>query len=666
MRLDAGTVAKGCAGARIVTARHLCGAEFDVFRRHAETGRTTIACTAQRALFEQVAEDDALAADLTFANVRETAGWSAAGERAAPKMAALLAIAEVAAPPPIAVTFESNGVALLYGPGDVVIAAAEALKSRLDVTVLISDDGETPVPFALEYPIFRGRIRTVAGHLGAFEIVIDKMAELSPSSRSRLTFGRARDGAISNADILIDLSGDRPLLTAADLREGYLRCDPRDPLAISKLLLRASDLVGTFDKPRYVTFDADLCAHSRSRKVGCTRCLDLCPAGAITPDGDHVAIDPHICGGCGQCAAACPTGAATYAMPAPDVVLQKVRAGARAFAAAGGSNATLLLHDRAHGGALIETLARQGDGLPATCIPLEVNEVTQIGLEIVLAAIAYGYRSVRLLTRDRPRHDIVGLERTIATARSILDGLGFADGSVALVQTDDPTALAAAVSAIEPAAPLAAVATFMPLGGKRDLLKMALRELHRRAPDQRDRIELPAGAAMGGLAIDTANCTLCLSCVAACPTSALGDAAERPLLSFDESLCVQCGLCAATCPEKVITLVPRIDFDAFTAGRKTVKEEEPFHCIACGKPFGVKSTIERVVAKLQDKHWMFRGDGNARIDLIRSCDDCRVTAMTNSGFDPYAATPRPPVRTTEDYLREREAAMKAKIEKGEA
>ena len=39
--------------------------------------------------------------------------------------------------------------------------------------------------------------------------------------------------------------------------------------------------------------------------------------------------------------------------------------------------------------------------------------------------------------------------------------------------------------------------------------------------------------------------------------------------------------------------------------------------------------------------------------------------MTNAKFDPYAGTPRPRAKTTEDYLADREAAMKARIEKGE-
>ena len=37
-------------------------------------------------------------------------------------------------------------------------------------------------------------------------------------------------------------------------------------------------------------------------------------------------------------------------------------------------------------------------------------------------------------------------------------------------------------------------------------------------------------------------------------------------------------------------------------------------------------------------------------------EDCRVIAITEQEFDPYGAPPRPKARTTEDYLREREAS----------
>ena len=74
-------------------------------------------------------------------------------------------------------------------------------------------------------------------------------------------------------------------ITSSELRDGCLRADPGDLAAVLKAVLKARDLVGTFDKPRYIAFTEDLCAHSRSRIVGCRRCLDLCPTGAISPAG---------------------------------------------------------------------------------------------------------------------------------------------------------------------------------------------------------------------------------------------------------------------------------------------------------------------------------------------------------------------------------------------
>jgi len=451
---------------------------------------------------------------------------------------------------------------------------------------------------------------------------------------------------------VLDLSGGTPLFPAPDLRDGYLRADPADPAAVLRAVLKARDLVGTFDKPRYVTFTEHLCAHSRSRIVGCNRCLDLCPTGAIAPAGDHVAIDAAVCAGCGQCAAVCPTGAASYALPPADALMRKLRTLLTAYREAGGETAIVLMHDDEHGGALIDALARHGKGLPAHVLPLAVNEVTQVGIETVAAAFAYGASALRLLLRARPRHDVAGLVRTVALAEPILVGLGFGEGRVATIETDDPDALGETLRAIQAALPCPRPASFAPVGAKRDVMRLALRELQRAAPAPVDVVALPAGAPFGAIEIDQQGCTLCLACVSACPTGALMDNPDRPMVRFAEDACVQCGLCKATCPEKVITLKPQIDFRAATASARVLNEEEPFCCIRCGKPFGVKSTIERVAAKLEGRHWMFKGQAQ-RLEVLKMCDDCRVITVSDQDFDPYGP-PRPAVRTTADYLRERE------------
>ncbi|MBW7970429.1 4Fe-4S binding protein [Bradyrhizobium sp. BR 10289] len=651
MPLDTDAIRRGCRG-EVTAATQLCGAELGRFKAvAAEDGLLTVACTQQAGLFSQVATENNRANSIQFANIRETAGWSGEADRAGPKMAALLAAAAEAAPPTPMVQLESGGIILIYGRDEAAVEAGDLLKEHLDVTVLIAPPAALAPPRSADYPIAKGRVSSVKGHLGAFDIVVDDFAEAAPSSRRALTFGPSRNNARSSCDIVLDLTGG-PALISGDMRDGYLRADPGHRSSILQAVLKARDLVGTFEKPRYITFDAGLCAHSRSKQTGCTRCLDVCPAGAITPAGNHVAIDASICEGCGQCATACPTGAASYALPPEDALIRKLRTMLLAYHRAGGERAVILVHDEAHGSPLIDALARFGDGLPANVVPFSVNEVTQIGLESIAAAFAYGASAVHFLLRAKPRHDVSGLTRTIALADPILAGLGFGPDRLSVIATDDPDRLIEALRTAPAGAPAPHPASFRPVGRKRDVLRFALAELHRAAPVPVDVIPLPEGAPFGAVEVDTAGCTLCLSCVSVCPTSALRDDPDRPALRFVEDSCVQCGLCRTTCPEKVITLVPQIDFRASRAPTRVLKEEEPFCCIRCSKPFGVKSSIERVVAKLEGQHWMYSGAAQ-RLDAIKMCADCRVGFVAEQGFESYGA-PGPTVRTTDDYLRDRD------------
>jgi len=186
MPLDAAAVQRGCRGAKVETANHLCRAEIERFRAAVAKGAPlTVGCTQEAPLFSELGGELAPDTPLAFANVRETAGWSRDAAAAGAKMAALLAAAAEPLPETTLVPLTSEGVVLIYGGDERTIEAAQLVKDKLDVTVLVAKPGEVSPPRVTEFPVVKGTIRSAKGHLGAFELSIDDYAAPLPSSRDR-------------------------------------------------------------------------------------------------------------------------------------------------------------------------------------------------------------------------------------------------------------------------------------------------------------------------------------------------------------------------------------------------------------------------------------------------------------------------------------------------
>ncbi|EGF30386.1 Iron-sulfur cluster-binding protein [Oxalobacteraceae bacterium IMCC9480] len=442
-----------------------------------------------------------------------------------------------------------------------------------------------------------------------------------------IDFNRTATQRSGDFDLVLDLC-DAPLLTMHQPPQGYFAAAD-DVLRQADAALKLVALVGEFEKPKFFVYKDKLCAHGRNGQIGCTSCIDVCSADAIRHDGNLVKVVPNLCVGCGACTTVCPSGALTYAYPrAPDTG-QRIKTMLTTFAKAGGEQPALLLHSVDKGAALIMQLGRLAKsggklhGVPARVLPLSLHHTASTGIDLWLAAIAYGASHVAILLSGEEAPDYISaLEDQMEIAQTILGGLGYSGTHLSLLRAVAPAALDSALQRIEVAQVPVQRALFAVAAEKRGTLDLVIAHLLKHAPLKPEQIALPAGALYGTVNINTSACTLCMSCVGACPESALMDNADLPQLRFVEKNCVQCGLCETTCPENAITLTPRLLLTDVAKQSRVLNEAAPFHCIRCSKPFGTAQMIETMLGKLS-LHGAFAGN----LDRIKMCSDCRVIDM---------------------------------------
>ncbi|CAM3169079.1 4Fe-4S binding protein [Vibrio rarus] len=451
----------------------------------------------------------------------------------------------------------------------------------------------------------------LSGYLGQFIFTVSQQDTLSKIDLAPVAIAQP------HFDVVLDFSAQSYINTEVP-PVGYFPVGRGYP-SLDDAVEEINALVGTFDKPKFFRLDTDKCAHSSRGVKGCERCILSCPAGALTSEGRDeigykIEINPFLCQGVGTCATSCPTGAIEYALPFPNETQGYIERTLKNYHLQGGENPIVLFCSAEHETYNLMALRV----LPDNVIPIVVNELPSVGIDTWFAALANGATQVLFAaSRRMPATIIRVLNEEVSVAQTLLRQLGINAGCIDVLYLEDlrsskPTLfeqpLQVVVGEVE--------------GDKRARLFQALDALATTFVPLQQQVALPQGAPYGSVECDTDKCTLCMACVAVCPTAALHNEGQSPMLNFIEQDCVQCGLCEGACPEDALNLTPRMNWDRSSRTTvATINKDEPALCLTCQKPFAPKSMISMLQTKLKDNSHF---SDDAAIRRIAMCEDCRV------------------------------------------
>lgn len=518
------------------------------------------------------------------------------------KQQAVIAVADTWVNPTSLVSYKSAGFVLIVSES---MQQAQSIISRLnnDFTWHYLLQNKTTADASIVNTNY-GNLVAIGGYLGGFEVtasIDDKTKDLMVNEKGKYF------------DIVIDLISNVAIAPVPPLGYYALDVDAENTETFAEI----NQLIGVFDKPKFFNLDTALCVHSRNKTNLCQRCIDVCPADAISSNGDSIQVSPNLCHGCGGCSSACPTGAISYAYPTIEDNAKKMHVLVATYLKAGGKHAKLLFYTADN-----ETsLPKIDDNI----LPLALEEIGYLGLETFIYAFCLGVESIIVHGADEPEQTSQSLRKQINLTHKILQSLGYQSQNEFVTLTKDISQVVNYHTT-----PLSDTIGLIYLSNKRNRIFAMIDFLYAHKQTSTPLLQCDFNldkddAYFGEVVIDKELCTLCMACTSICPPEALSSGnIDKPVVNFQESLCVQCGLCVKSCPEQAMQLNARLVFDSEQRiSKRCLNQDKPFKCVDCGKVFGSSQVVQKMMDKLKG-HSMFKGD---KLKNLAKCEDCRVKAL---------------------------------------
>ena len=353
-----------------------------------------------------------------------------------------------------------------------------------------------------------------------------------------------------------------------------------------------------------VCHNNSICQYSSRLDTGCGRCVDRCPHGALSKGGGGIMIDHFACRECGACMAICPTGAMQNGNFSDEPLLAYLK---ETSAIIQGKNLVIGEENQLH------SLWWQYSGENfENMFFLEYSSPASLSFAHFLLFLAAGAQRVILLTDNQPKGAPERLRQANLTNNLVSAQFGY---QFVIEKSSKEMADSAdlQVSGSVPSVP-----ELPAYRNRRAMVSEIIGQLVSASGVS------PAADQLEGefvaLNCDADNCTHCLACLNECKVEALQADQQTLSLTYAAGNCVGCGACVNICPENVLAIRKDINLNEEYFTREVLTQADAVHCKGCGKVFGTRKSLDRVMAILSARE-------EVDTEHFEYCETCRVVRL---------------------------------------